>query len=112
MMKKVLAISLVLCGLFAFTGCGENNNTTKTSKYDDTMKEYATNYYNSFQKGTEGLTETNITVGRLKEAVNLGIASYDMSKLAACSDESYVVLKINQTNNDVDSVEYHMECGK
>jgi len=109
-MKKVLAISLVLCGLFIFTGCGEKE--TEISKYEDAMREYAISYYNSFLKSTESLTEANITVGRLKKAVNLGVASYDMSKLATCSDESYVVLKINQTNNDVDSVEYHMECGK
>ena len=36
-MKRVLTISLVICGLLMFTGCGE----TKTNKYEETMKEYS-----------------------------------------------------------------------
>jgi len=76
------------------------------------LLDYSYSSLNAEIKGTEGLTEVNVTVGRLEEAVTLGVSTYDMSKLSACTDESYVVLKINQTNNDVDSVEYHMECGK
>ena len=57
-MKKVLTISMVLCGLLMFTGCGE----VKTNKYEETMKEYAISYYNAHQKGTEGLTSTKISV--------------------------------------------------
>lgn len=109
-MKKGLTISLVICGLLMFTGCDENG--TKTNKYEETMKEYAVSYYNAHQKGTEGLTSTKITVGQLKEAIEKIGDNYDMTKLSSCTDSSYVELIINQTNNDVDSVNYFMECGE
>lgn len=108
-MRKIITCLLAFSCLVMFTGCEEK---TQLSKYDETMKDYATNYYNSFVKGTEGLTEFNITVARLKEAVELNIVNYDMNELSTCTDESYVILKINQTNNDVEDIEYHMECNK
>ena len=111
-MKKLFTISLVLVGLFAFTACGKNDGEKKESVYESTMKEYAINYYNYALKGTEGLTEKDITVGKLRDAVNKNVVNYDMSKLANCTDESYVKLIINQTNNDVDKVEFHMSCEK
>ena len=110
-MKKGLTISLVLCGLLMFTGCGEEQNTPKTTKYEETMKEYAVSYYNAHLKGTEGLTSTKITIAQLKDAIAKIGDNYDMSKLADCKDESYVELIINQTNNNVDSVNYNMQCG-
>ena len=85
---------------------------TKTSKYEETMKEYAVNYYNAHLKGTEGLTSTNISIAQLKDAIEKIGDSYDMTKLEACKDDSYVELIINQTTNDVDSVNYHMNCGE
>lgn len=109
-MKKGLTISLVLCGLLMFTGCGEEK--TKTNKYEETMKEYAVSYYNAHLKGTEGLTSTKVSVAQLKDAIEKVGDNYDMSKLSSCKDESYVELIINQTNNQVDNVNYHMQCGK
>lgn len=109
-MKKGLTISLVLCGLLMITGCGGEG--TKTNKYEETMKEYAVSYYNAHLKGTEGLTSTNISIAQLKDAITKIGDNYDMNKLADCKDESYVELIINQTNNDVDSVNYHMQCGE
>lgn len=106
-MKKIFAISLVMCGLFVFAGCEE-----KISEYEKTMKDYATSYYNNLQKGTEGLTTVKVTVGQLRKAVELNVVDYDMSKLTNCTDESYVELKINQTNNEVDSIDYHLQCEK
>lgn len=106
-MKKILVISLTLCGLFVFTGCGD-----KEAKYEKTMREYATNYYNAVLKGTEGLTSYPVSVAKLKDAVAKKIVNFDMSKLSKCTDESYVELIINQTNNEVDSVNFHMSCEK
>lgn len=107
-MKKVLISAVLVCGLLMFTGCGEE----KTNKYEETMKEYAISYYNAHQKGTEGLTSTNVSIAKLKDAIAKVGDNYDMSKLSACTDDSYVELIINQTTNDVDSVNYHMNCGK
>lgn len=106
-MKKIFAISLVLCGLFTFTGCGN-----KTSKYEEIMKEYATNYYNEVLKGTEGLTSYSISVAKLKDAVEKKRVNFDMNKLSGCTDDSYVELIINQTNNEVETVNFHMSCGE
>ena len=104
---KIIIVLLVL-SLFVFTGCGEKSKT----KYDKTMEEYATNYYNSLLKGTEGLTSTKITVAQLKEAFDLQIVDYDMSKLSACTDESYVELTIDPSNNNISTIDYHMTCEK
>ena len=112
-MKKIFTISLILVGLFTFTACGkQESKEQKETVYESTMKEYAISYYNYALKGTEGLTEKDITVGKLRDAVKQNIVSYDMSKLESCSDDSYVKLIINQTNNDVDKVEFHMSCGE
>lgn len=109
-MKKLLAVTVVLCSVFVLSGCGKD----KLSKTDEAMKEYATNFYNAFQKGTQGMTETNVTVFQLRDAVNKNLIKFniDLSKLEKCTDDSYVTLKINATNNDVDSIEYHMNCSK
>lgn len=104
-MKKALMFLLVL-GLFVCTGCGEK----KSNKYESTMKEYATDYYNMLLKGTEGLTSTKISLSQLKEAVDLQIVDYDMSKLSKCKDESYVEITIDQSTNDIDDIKYYMSC--
>ena len=108
-MKKILTISMVL-GLLVFAGC--EGGKQQANKYEETMKEYAISYYNAHLKGTEGLTSTQITVGQLKDAITKIGDNYDMSKLESCTDDSYVELIINQTNNGVDSVNYHMNCNK
>lgn len=106
-MKRLFAISLVLCGLFVFTGCGN-----KESQYEKTMKEYAVGYYNATLNPTEGLTTYSVSIERLKDAVERKIVNYDMSKLSNCTNDSYVELIINQNTNEVDSVNYHMSCEK
>ena len=106
-MKRILMTSLVLCGLLLFTGCGEK----KLNSYEKTMQEYATNYYNSALKGTEGMTSTKITVKQLRNAPT-AYFNYDMTKLESCTEDSYVELSINTTDNSIASINYHMECGK
>lgn len=107
-MKRALTVSVVLCGLLMFVGCEE----TKTNKYEETMKEYAISYYNAHQKGTEGTTTVPVSIAKLKDAIEKVGDTYDMSKLEACTDDSYVELIINPTTNDVDSVNYYMNCGE
>ncbi len=104
-MKRVFAVCATLCCLFVVAGCEEKLNAN-----EKTMKEYATNYYNSMLKGTEGLTTTNITVKQLRDARELNVVDYDMSKLASCTEESYVELTINTTDNSIDKITYHLQC--
>ena len=107
-MKKVFMFSFALCCLLLLAGCGEKKNNS----YDETMKEYATNYYNAELKGTEGMVTAKITVAQLRTAKDLGYVDYDMTKLSSCTEDSYVDLNINSSTNAVDSVTYHMECGE
>ena len=100
-MKKVF---LVLIALIFLAGCNSQ------SKYEETMKEYATQFYNAHQKGQEGLTNPTISIKQLKEAIEMVGDNYDLTKLDKCTDESYVELVIDETTKDVKDVKYYLEC--
>lgn len=100
-MKKCI---LILVTLIFLVGCGSQK------KYEAAMKEYATKFYNDYQKGQEGLTNPTISIKQLKEAIDVVGASYDMSKLEKCSEESYVELIIDDTTKDVKEVKYYLQC--
>lgn len=104
-MKKVLTISFMVCALILVAGCGN-----KTSKYEETMKEYATTFYNLHQKGDMSQTNPSVSIAQLKNAIEVIGDEYDMSKLEKCKDESYVELIIDETTRDVKDVKYHLEC--
>lgn len=107
-MKKVLSLSLILCSMVALTGCGKDS----ISKNEETFKEFAIDHYNTYLKGTEGLKEVEISLEKLKDANERAGANYDIAKLSSCTDDSYVTLKINQTNNEVESVAYNLNCAE
>ena len=100
-MKKVL---LILASLIFLVGCDNQK------KYEETMKEYATQFYNEHQKGQEGLTNPTISIKQLKEAVELVGDNYDLTKLEKCTENSYVELIIDETTKDVQEVKYYLEC--
>ncbi len=100
-MKKVL---LVLIGLVFLVGCSSQR------KYEETMKEYATQFYNAHQKGQEGLTNPTVSIKQLKEAIEAVGDEYDLTKLEKCTDDSYVELIIDETTKDVTDVKYYLEC--
>ena len=100
-MKKVL---LVLIGLVFLVGCSSQ------SKYEETMKEYATQFYNAHQKDQEGLTNPTVSIKQLKEAIEAVGDEYDLTKLEKCTDDSYVELIIDETTKDVTDVKYYLEC--
>lgn len=100
-MKKIL---LVLVGLVFLVGCNSQ------SKYEETMKDYATQFYNAHQKGQEGLTNPTVSIKQLKEAIEAVGDEYDLTKLEKCTDESYVELIIDETTKDVTDVKYYLEC--
>lgn len=106
-MKKVL-ISCFVIGMLLFSvGCGN-----KMSKYESTMKEYATTFYNLHKKGEEGITSFDVSITQLKTAIEVIGDSYDLEKLKNCTDDSYVTLKIDEATKDVKDVEYHLNCEK
>ena len=100
-MEKIL---LVLVGLVFLVGCNSQ------SKYEETMKEYATQFYNAHQKGQEGLTNPTVSIKQLKEAIEAVGDEYDLTKLKKCTDDSYVELIIDETTKDVTDVKYYLEC--
>lgn len=106
-MRKKLFVTIVICSVFVLVGCG---NKETTNNYEETMKEYATEFYNAHLKGTEGLKTTEISIAKLKDAVTKVGDTYDMSKLDKCKDTSYVELQINEEDNSVSKYTFHMEC--
>ena len=74
------------------------------------MKEYATTFYNNYQKGSEGLTNPTVSIKQLKDANEQVQASFDLTKIEKCSDDSYVELIIDETTKDVKDVKYFLQC--
>ncbi len=101
-MKKTLLIA-VLCSFF-LVGCGKQN------EYEEAMREYATTFYNNYQKGSEGLDIPTISIKQLKEANEAIGANFDLSRLEKCSDESYVELIIDENSKDVKDVKFFLQC--
>lgn len=100
-MKKML-LSILLVGLILFTGC-ENKEQT----INDAMKEYTTDYYETYIKGKNlGIDIPEITVANLKAALE---RDYDMKKLEDCTDSSYATLILDNDEN-IKSIELHMNC--
>ena len=100
-MKKSILI-LAICLLLL--GCGKNMN------YEDTMKEYATTFYNLHKKGQENLNSLKISIADLKEAIEVVKDNYDMSKLEGCKDESYVELIVDKTTKEIKEIKYNLQC--
>ncbi len=89
--------------LFLLAGCESSN--------EKLMKEYATDYYNTYMKNVTGLSEARITLENLKNVNKQeGKEKYDLKKLEKCSDESYVSLILVEGKNEIDTIETHLEC--
>ncbi len=108
MMKKYAVLSVAILSLLA---CGCGNSKAKQSKYEKTMEEYATNYYQTYiLDKVEGLDVPEISVANLENANVNGESNYDMKKLSGCTKDSYVSLILNENKRDIDSYEFHMNC--
>lgn len=103
-MKKALIVTVLTCSLILIVGCGNQ------SKYEETMREYATTFYNNYQKGNEGLTNPTISIQQLKDANEQVQAGFDLTELEKCSDDSYVELVIDETTKDVQDVKFFLQC--
>ena len=103
-MKKTLIITFLIGSLLFVGGCGSQ------SKYEETMREYATTFYNNYQKGSEGLTTPTISIQQLKDANEQVQAGFDLTSLEKCTDDSYVELVIDEATKDVQDVKFFLQC--
>lgn len=101
-MKKIIITTVAICLLFS-VGCG------KLAKKEAVMKEYATDFYEKYQKGAVSLTDPTVYISQLKNANEQIDAGYDLSKLDGCNDDSYVELKIDESR-EITEIIYHMDC--
>lgn len=101
-MKKYL---LLLFSLLLITGCA-----SKTQKYEDTMKEYATDYYTTYMVGTNA-NVAEVSIDMLSNVNSLGLdKSYDLSSLSKCNGSSYVDMTIDADTKTITNYEFHMDC--
>lgn len=73
-MKKVLVLTILACSLI-LVGCDNQ------SEYEEIMRDYATTFYNNYQKGSEGLTTPTISIQQLKDANEQVQAGFDLTGL-------------------------------
>ena len=87
-MKKYLIILSCFSLIFLF-GCG------KKDKYQETMKEYATDYYEKYMKMID-MDEYVITIDMLKNANEKVNSNYDLTVLDKCNSKSSVTITITE----------------
>ena len=102
-MNKFLSL-IFMFSLVLLVGCDNQE------KYEEAMSEYATTFYNDYQKGSIGLTNPTISITQLKEANEMVQANYDLSRLEGCKDQSYVELIIDEETQDVKEIKYFLQC--
>jgi len=100
-MKKILIILVV--GIFLLVGCGN-----KEEKYKEILRDYAQTYYNEYMSGVDNQIQAEITLGMLKVA-NEYNDEFDLSKLDKCSDDTTIILNLDEQKNIV-SYEFELKC--
>lgn len=103
-MKKI-GLFLGLIGLFLVSGCD------KTEDYQALMKEYGTDYYNTYMSNVKGLDIAEVTLGMLRDINDKGLKDYDLSKLEKCKDETMVKMTLTD-DNKIKKYEFELKCQK
>lgn len=104
-MKKVLLVAVLVISL-TLAGCG---NQAKTEKYEKTLEEYARNYFEKYVP-VQGMSQVEIKIADLKNAVDHANADYDLSKLEGCTENSMVKLILKPNSRDIEKVEFELNC--
>ena len=73
------------------------------------MKDYATDYYNTYMKKVKGLDVAEIDLKMLKKVNELDLKDYDLSKLKGCKDSSVVKLYLSKKNK-ITKYEFDLKC--
>lgn len=106
----LLAIVLIIVAIMYFSEKNEsqsteNNTPTENQKILSYAEDYFYNHVN-----ISGTDEYNVTIEMLKNAVNLQVASYDMTELEKCEDTSYAILTIKPGETKIEKIESHFIC--
>ena len=105
MLKKILFITLGSIVLFNVTGCD------KQEKQKELLKEYGTDYYNTYMSEVKGLDIAEVTLGMLKDLNDKDLENYDLTDLEDCEDETSVKMTLDE-NNKITKYEYNLKCNK
>ncbi len=102
-MKKIFVVSLCLISVFLISGCN------KTEKYQELMKKYGTDYYNTYMKNVKGLDVAEVTLGMMRDLNEKKLENYDLKKLKNCKDETVVKMTLDK-NNKITKFDYDLKC--
>ncbi len=86
----------------------QNEKDNKVVK-NEMIEKYAKDYFNNFVS-VANINEYDVTIKMLKDAVNQGLADYDVSKLNECEDDSYVKFIIEAGESNYKSYESNLIC--
>lgn len=107
----LLAIILVIVMFIYFLG-KENTDVNEQINKNNENKQlltYAEDYFNNYVN-VLGINEYNVTIKMLKDAVNLELASYDMTELEKCEDDSYATIFIKTGETTLDKIDSYFKC--
>jgi hypothetical protein len=110
-MKKIQLLAILFI-LFT-AGCAKNNNDAIEIAYEDKLKEYGVNYYETYEfPFHEGeFQETyEVSVFALKSAVENADSTYDLSGFDTCTNDTKVILQLDEKGN-VTGYDYFLNCG-
>lgn len=105
-MKKVILVVVLVVSL-TLAGC--TNDDTRMKNFENAMEEYGKSYFENYVP-VQGMSQVDIRILDLKNAVDHADADYDLSKLDGCTDNSMVKLILKPDSRDIESVEFDMNC--
>lgn len=107
-MKKLVVCLIGVCVLL-LSGCG--NSEKLQQKYEDSMKEFGTHYYENF--GVKQMDVFHVTIADLKKANDKEYSNYDLDKLKDCEDDSKITFTIDKEDNGkIIDTTFQMNCKK
>jgi len=104
-MKKMIVICL---SLLMLCGCSKNN----MAKKEESMQQYAKDYFETFMTGVDGRDEAAITLEDFKEANEEFDKSYDLKIFENCKETSSVKITIKKGKNEISNYDYNLNCKK
>ena len=78
-------------------------------KQEEIMKDYATDYYNTYMKKVKGLDIAEVNLDMLKKVNEQDLKDYDLKKLKGCKDTSVVKMHLSKENK-ITKYEFDLKC--
>ncbi|MEG0026486.1 MAG: hypothetical protein RR847_05395 [Bacilli bacterium] len=104
MIKKGMILITLSIIVLCITGCD------KTAKYQELMKEYGTDYYNTYMRDIKGLDIAEVSIAMLKDLNNKDLEHYDLSKLKDCDSKTSVKMILDKKTNKIKKYDYNLKC--